>query len=87
MTIQQAFIASNRALKTVVDQINDEQWELTVPSDWSRGKTMTLREIINYHAYDDAWVPDVLAGKTKEEVGSKFDGDRLTDDPKGKYGK
>jgi uncharacterized protein (TIGR03086 family) len=41
-----------------------------------------LREVINYHAYDDAWVPDMLAGRTMEEVGAtKFDGDLLGDAP------
>ena len=42
----------------------------------------TLRQTINYHAYDDAWVPDVLAGKTMAEVGDKYDGDLLGDHPK-----
>jgi hypothetical protein len=43
---------------------------------------MTLRRIINYHAYDDAWVPEVLAGKTIAEVGMKWDGDLLGDHPR-----
>ena len=43
----------------------------------------TLREIINYHAYDDAWIPDVLAGRTIDEVGKDaFKGDLLGDTPK-----
>jgi len=45
-----------------------------------------MREVINYHAYDDAWVPDMLAGKTMDEAGrDKFDGDLLGDDPTGKF--
>ena len=37
---------------------------------------------MNYHAYDDAWVPDMLAGRTMEEAGAtKFDGDLLGDTP------
>jgi uncharacterized protein (TIGR03086 family) len=48
--------------------------------------TPTLREIINYHAYDDAWVPDTLAGRTMDEAGrDKFDGDLLGDDPQGNF--
>jgi len=50
--------------------------------DDSRLPGSTLRTVVNYHAYDDAWVPDVLAGKTKEEVGDKHDGDLLGDHPK-----
>ena len=49
-------------------------------------KPVTLREIINYHAYDDAWVPDMLAGHTMEEAGKeKFDGDLLGSDPKASF--
>jgi hypothetical protein len=31
---------------------------------------MRLQEVVRYHIWDDAWIPDVLAGKTKEEVGA-----------------
>jgi hypothetical protein len=38
----------------------------------------TLREIINQHAYDDAWVPDMLGGRTMAEAGlDRFRGDLL----------
>jgi hypothetical protein len=30
---------------------------------------MTLEVVVRYHVWDDAWLPDVLAGKTTEEVG------------------
>jgi len=47
---------------------------------------VTLREVINYHAYDDAWVPDMLAGRTMDEAGQdKFDGDLLGEDPKASF--
>ncbi|MDB5171145.1 MAG: hypothetical protein JWO35_839 [Candidatus Saccharibacteria bacterium] len=36
-------------------------------------KPATLHESVNYHSYDDAWVPDVLDGKTKAEVGDKYE--------------
>jgi len=77
------FILADEALKNVVDQIRDDQWESKVPDDLSPHQPgMTLRRIINYHAYDDAWVPDVLAGKTIAEVGTTWDGDLLSDHPK-----
>src|SRR2546430_6749656 len=51
-----------------------------------RDQVPTLRDIIGYHAYDDAWVPDMLAGRTMAEVGQDmFKGDLLGDDPKGKF--
>jgi uncharacterized protein (TIGR03086 family) len=82
VTEQEVFILADQALKAVVDQIRDDQWDLVVPDDMTRTPGITLRQIINYHAYDDAWVPDVLAGKTKEEVGDRYDGDLLGDHAK-----
>jgi uncharacterized protein (TIGR03086 family) len=82
VTEQTVFILADQALKAVVDQIRDDQWDLVVPDDMTRTPGITLRQVINYHAYDDAWVPEVLAGKTKEEVGDKYDGDLLGDHPK-----
>jgi uncharacterized protein (TIGR03086 family) len=89
MTEPEVFIAAEHALKKVVDQIRDDQWNMEMPPEFAMRKAdhkVTLREIINYHAYDDAWVPDMLAGKTMEETGKeKFDGDLLKDDPKGNF--
>jgi uncharacterized protein (TIGR03086 family) len=46
----------------------------------------TLREIVNYHAYEDSWVPDMLAGRSMDEAGrEKFQGDLLGDDPKARF--
>jgi uncharacterized protein (TIGR03086 family) len=86
MNEAEVFILSNEALQKVIQQIKDEQWELKAPEKMSH-KPGTIRELVNYHAYDDAWVPDVLAGKTIAEVGDKYDGDLLGDDPKGSSAK
>ena len=83
MNEKDVFILADEALKNVVDQIRDDQWDTRVPDDMSpRQPGMTLRRIINYHAYDDAWVPDVLAGRPIAEVGTGWDGDLLGDHPK-----
>ena len=82
MTEQEVFILADQALKAVVDQIRDDEWGLAVPADMTRNPGVTLRELIGYHARDDAWVPDVLAGRTIEEVGDDHDGDLLGDHPK-----
>jgi hypothetical protein len=77
----QVFVLADRALAGVVGQIGPAQWDMSLPPTFatsSRDTVPTLREIINYHAYDDAWVPDMLAGRTMDEAGSaKFDGDLL----------
>jgi hypothetical protein len=80
------FVLADRALNEVIQQVKDDQWTMTMPVDFAmRGvdHAPTLREVVNYHAYDDAWVPDMLAGRTMDEAGrDKFDGDLLGSDPK-----
>ena len=85
MDEREAFVLADRTLDGVIGQIRDDQWDAPVPSDFPRSDTEnvpTLREIVNYHAYDDAWIPDMLAGRTIDEAGAQqFDGDLLGDDP------
>ena len=89
MSEPEVFVLADRAINRVVAQIRDDQWSMEVPPDFARrqaDRTPTLREIVNYHAYDDAWVPDMLAGKTMAEAGSdNFKGDLLGDDPSGNF--
>ena len=82
MNEQQVFVLAERALRAVVEQIDADQWDRIVPDAWVRHPDATLRDVINYHAYDDAWVPDVLAGKTAAEVGDRYAGDLLGADPR-----
>ena len=86
MTEQEVFILADEALLHVVQQIRDDQWDLVVPEELTpRQPGSTLRKVVNYHAQDDSWVPDTLAGKTIEEVGHAHDGDLLSDDPKASF--
>jgi hypothetical protein len=68
------FILSEQALADVFDQIRPEHWTERKPEWFQTGGQgdATLREIVNYHAYDTAWVPDVLSGKTIAEVGDVY---------------
>jgi len=80
------FVLADQALDRVVQQIGDEQWDMRMPATFQSSAPAnsppTLREIINHHAYDDAWVPDMLAGHAMDEAGrTKFDGDLLGSDP------
>ena len=74
------FLLSDAALRDVIDRIRPEQLELPVPADWSQTPDATLVDVVAAHAYDEAWVPDVLAGKTIDEVGDKYGGDLLGGD-------
>jgi uncharacterized protein (TIGR03086 family) len=89
MNEPEVFVLADRTLNDVVAQITDEQWQIEMPASFqTRGvdHRPTLREIINYHAYDDAWVPDMLAGRTMDEVGKeKHKGDLLGEDPKANF--
>jgi hypothetical protein len=86
----EVFVLANRTLNEVVAQIGADQWDMELPASFAvRGtdRVPLLRDVINYHAYDDAWVPDMLAGRTMEEAGAgKFDGDLLGTDPAAAFG-
>jgi hypothetical protein len=75
MAERDVFILSEQALADVIDQIRPEQWAWRKPEWFATGGQgdASLRQIVNYHAYDSAWVPDVLAGKTAAEVGDAFE--------------
>jgi uncharacterized protein (TIGR03086 family) len=81
----EVFVLADRALARVVARITAEQWGMPMPPTFATATTdqrPSLREVVNYHAYDDAWVPAMLAGQTMEEAGpDRFDGDLLGDDP------
>jgi uncharacterized protein (TIGR03086 family) len=85
----EVFVLADLALGRVVAQITDDQWPTVLPKNFvsrARPEPPTVRELINYHAYDDAWVPDMLAGRTMAEAGAdKFDGDLLGDDPRSSF--
>lgn len=89
MTEPDVFVLADRTLNGVVARIADDQWETAMPASFARqptGHPPTLREVVSYHAYDDAWVPDMLAGKTLDEVGQdKFGGDLLGQHPKDSF--
>jgi uncharacterized protein (TIGR03086 family) len=84
---QRTYVLSEQALAEVIEHIPDGRWEELSP-EWfhtgPRGRH-TLRAIVSHHAYDTAWVPDVLSGRTIAEVGDAHDGDLLGTDPRSAY--
>ena len=85
MSQKDLFLMSDAALRDVIDHIQPDQLALAAPAAWSRAENPTLLDILAGHARDEAWVPDVLAGRTIEEVGTAYDGDLLGDDPIASY--
>ncbi|MEV6977925.1 TIGR03086 family metal-binding protein [Kitasatospora sp. NPDC093806] len=52
------------------------QWDAPTPcADW------TVRDLVNHLTSEQLWVPELLMGSTVSEVGARFDGDVLGDDP------
>jgi uncharacterized protein (TIGR03086 family) len=89
----ETFIRADRALKSVVDQIQDEQWEKELSPDFPtfEDRSYTLRQILNYQAYDEAWIPTMMAGTSIDEAGSDafggpIENDLLGDDPAKRFG-
>lgn len=89
MTEPELFVLADRALNRVVQQVREDQWSMEMPESFftrAVDRRPLLIEVLEYHAYDDAWVPDMLAGRTMDEVGrDKFRGGLLAGDPKGRF--
>lgn len=53
-----------------------DRWAAPTPDDqWD------VRALVNHVIAEDLWAPPLLAGSTITEVGDRFDGDQLGDDP------
>jgi hypothetical protein len=82
----EVFILADQAAVRVYGQIRGDQWDTMLPPLFDMpgaDQPTPLRQAINHFAYDDSWVPDMLAGRTMDEVGrDRFDGDLLGGDPR-----
>ena len=92
MDARELFLQADAALRSVIDALTPSQLELAAPAEWSTGHrsaSLTLRDIVLRHAYDEAWIPDLLAGRTTDEVGDRWksvlDSEASHDDPIGTY--
>ncbi|WP_127784440.1 TIGR03086 family protein [Rhodococcus sp. X156] len=84
MDAADVFVLADNALNDVVQQLREEHWTLSFPPALTTrpAAPLSLWQVIGYHAYDDAWVPDMLAGRTMKDVGpGRYDGDLLGDSP------
>lgn len=63
-----------------VDAIDDSQWGGPTPdTEWD------VRALVNHVLNEQRWAPHLMAGATIEEVGDRYDGDLLGDDPRGRF--
>ncbi len=74
--IRELFRRAADAFGAQVHTVGDDQWQRPTPcSDWD------VRALANHLVGEMRWAPLLLAGQTTAEVGDRFDGDQLGDDP------
>jgi len=69
----------HRSVESFADRVNavkDDQWGDPTPcTQWS------VRDLANHVTYENLWTVPLMQGATLEEVGDRFDGDLLGEDP------
>ncbi len=86
MTPAELFLRSDAALRDVIDRLDPADFSAPVPKEWSQLESPTLLDIIGRHAYDEAWIPDVIAGRSAADGDPFAEGDLLSgDDPIAAY--
>jgi uncharacterized protein (TIGR03086 family) len=64
------------AWQAKVDRVRSEQWANATPcTEWS------VRDLTNHVVAEELWMVPLLQGSTISEVGDRFDGDVLGEDP------
>jgi uncharacterized protein (TIGR03086 family) len=59
-----------------VRAVPDDRWHDPTPcEEWD------VRDLVNHLVSEQLWAPHLLAGETLEEVGDRYEGDVLGDDP------
>jgi uncharacterized protein (TIGR03086 family) len=77
--VQEIYARSSTAFGERVHAV-DGRWNTPSPlPGW------TVRQLVNHLVNEERWTPPIFAGSTIEEVGSRFDGDLLGDDPVGAF--
>lgn len=71
-----AFQRATDGFVSRAQQLQQDQWSAATPcTEWD------VRALVNHIAVEWLWMPEMLAGRTIAEVGDRFDGDVLGDDP------
>ena len=69
----------HRAIEYFADRVNavkEDQWGDPTPcTDW------TVRDLANHVTYENLWTVPLMEGATIEQVGDRFEGDVLGEDP------
>jgi uncharacterized protein (TIGR03086 family) len=70
------FRAAGQRFGELVHMVGDDQWANPTPcAEWD------VRALVNHVHTEVLWIPPLFGGQTVAEVGDRFDGDLLGDDP------
>lgn len=70
--------AAAEALAAIVEEVAESRWDARTPCrEWD------VRMLVNHNVAENLWVPELMEGATIDEVGDRFDGDVLGEDPAG----
>jgi uncharacterized protein (TIGR03086 family) len=74
------FTKATEEFNEAVHAIKDDQWTGSTPcTEWD------VRALLRHLVYEVLWMPPLLAGQTIEQVGDRFEGEILGDDPVGAW--
>jgi len=72
---QDLFLRADGAIAGVIERLTPEQLAVPAPDGWTgRFEHPTVGQIVLVHAHDEAFVPDMLAGRTLDELGDRWEG-------------
>lgn len=70
------YLAALSELDRHMHDIPTDHWSSPTPcTEWD------VRALVDHLVYETLWVPDLVAGATLADVGNRYEGDRLGDDP------
>lgn len=79
------FLMAERELLGVLGRLRDHDWRVMLPPLLDvpgADEKVPVRRAVERYAREEAWIPDLLAGRTVDEVGAdRFDGDLLSPAP------
>ncbi|HWB71947.1 MAG TPA: TIGR03086 family metal-binding protein [Egibacteraceae bacterium] len=80
MDIREALRRAVGGFDRRIEAMSAAQWHGPTPcSEWD------VHALVNHVVYELRWIPPLLAGSTVDEVGDRFEGDLLGDDPRGAW--
>ncbi|MCH8847836.1 MAG: TIGR03086 family protein [Chloroflexi bacterium] len=79
-TMGELYVRAMRSAARFVSGVPEGAWHDPTPcTEWD------LRVLVNHITYENLWAAELFPGKTMAEVGDRFEGDVLGDDPIGAF--